>query len=56
MVAPALAELEPERERAAALAAHHGRSRRTAALLARRGFDPDSIETALGADVAPGAP
>ena len=53
---PALAELEPERERAAALAARLGRSRRTAALLARRGFDPDSIETAIGADVAPGAP
>jgi len=53
---PALAGLEPECERAAALASRHGRSRRTAALLARRGFDPDSIETAIGADVAPEAP
>jgi len=52
----ALSALEPERDRAAALAARLGRSRKTAALLGRRGFDPDAIEAVLGADVAPGAP
>ena len=55
VAAVALAALDPERERAASVAARLGRSRKTAALLARRGFDPDSIEAAVGPDVAPGA-
>lgn len=52
----AIGELVPERERAAALVARHGPGRKTAALLARRGFGPDAVETAAGPDVAPGAP
>jgi SOS response regulatory protein OraA/RecX len=55
VAAAALAALEPERERAASVAARLGRSAKTAALLARRGFDPDSIEAAVGPDVAPGS-
>jgi SOS response regulatory protein OraA/RecX len=51
--AVAVAALDPERARAAAVAARLGRSRRTAALLARRGFDPDSVEAVIGPDVAP---
>jgi regulatory protein len=50
-----LAALEPERQRAAAVAARLGRSAKTAAVLARRGFDADAIEAAVGPDVAPGA-
>ncbi len=55
IAAAALAALEPERQRASAVAARLGRSARTAALLARRGFDADSIEAAVGPDVAPGS-
>jgi len=56
VAASALAGLEPEHERAEVIAARLGRSRRTAALLARRGFDPAAVEAAIGADVAPEAP
>jgi SOS response regulatory protein OraA/RecX len=52
----AIAELVPEQERAAALVERHGPGRKTAALLARRGFGPDAVEKAAGADVASGAP
>lgn len=45
----AIAELAPESERASALVERGGDRRRTASLLARRGFDPDAIEAALGA-------
>jgi regulatory protein len=39
----AVAELAPERERAERIAADAGGGRRAALLLARRGFDPDTI-------------
>jgi regulatory protein len=48
----ALAALEPERERAIALAAKLGRSVKTAARLARKGFGADSIQAAVGSDIA----
>jgi regulatory protein len=47
-VEEALAALEPEHDRAAVLVARHGATARTAGMLARRGFDPDSAEAALG--------
>jgi SOS response regulatory protein OraA/RecX len=54
LVEAALAALEPERERAFALAARHGPSPATARLLARRGFGEEAVEAAcaggLGAD------
>jgi SOS response regulatory protein OraA/RecX len=50
----ALAGLEPEVERARAIAAANGRTTRTAAQLARKGFSEDAIETAIGADIAAG--
>ena len=40
----ALATLEPERDRAAVIAARRGRSLKTARYLASRGFDPDMLE------------
>ena len=40
----ALATLEPERDRAAEIAARRGRSLKTARYLASRGFDPDALE------------
>ena len=40
----ALAALEPERDRAAEIAARRGRSLKTARYLASRGFDPDTLE------------
>ena len=43
----AVGALEPESDRAAALVARHGATVKTAALLARRGFDPDSVEAAV---------
>jgi regulatory protein len=46
----ALAELEPERERAARVAARRGRSLATARLLARRGFDEDVAAAAVASD------
>ncbi|HVC88471.1 MAG TPA: regulatory protein RecX [Gaiellaceae bacterium] len=50
----AVAGLEPEADRARALVARLGRSAKTGAQLARKGFAEDSIEAALGADVAQG--
>lgn len=44
----ALGALEPEGDRATVLVARRGRSAKTAALLARRGFDLDAVEAALG--------
>ena len=44
----ALAEVEPERDRAVRLAATAGSSTRAARLLARRGFGEEAIETAVG--------
>ena len=44
----ALAELEPERDRALRLAASAGGAVRAARLLARRGFGEDAIEAAAG--------
>jgi SOS response regulatory protein OraA/RecX len=43
----ALAELEPERERAARIVAEQGGGAATARYLARRGFDEDTVETAF---------
>ena len=51
-LAAALAGIEPERERAVALAARLGRTAKTAAQLARKGFSEDAIESAVGSDVA----
>ena len=48
VVSEALAELEPERDRALRLAASAGGAVRTARLLARRGFGEDAIEAAAG--------
>jgi regulatory protein len=50
----ALAALEPEVERARAIALAQGRTARTAAQLARKGFSEDAIETAIGAEIAGG--
>jgi regulatory protein len=50
--AEALAALEPEAERAAALVAQLGRTTRTGARLARKGFGADTLEAALRLDVA----
>jgi SOS response regulatory protein OraA/RecX len=48
LVAEAVAELEPERERAKSLAAKRGADLKTARWLAGRGFDTSSIEDAMG--------
>jgi regulatory protein len=53
-VEEALSTLEPETERARALAARNGRSAKTAAQLARKGFGEEAIEAAVGVDVAAG--
>lgn len=53
-VAGAILGLEPERERARALVQRLGRSVRTAQQLARKGFAEESLEAAVGADVAEG--
>jgi SOS response regulatory protein OraA/RecX len=45
-VESALQALEPERERALALAARHGTGAATARLLARRGFGEEAVEAA----------
>ncbi len=50
----AIGVLESERERALALVERLGRSVRTAQQLARKGFGEESLEAALGADVAEG--
>jgi SOS response regulatory protein OraA/RecX len=51
--APALAALDPERERAARLAERRGTGARTARWLAARGFAPESIETAIAPSEGP---
>ena len=51
----AIAALEPEAERAGELVERLGRSAKTAQQLARKGFGEESLEAALGADVAEGA-
>jgi regulatory protein len=53
--AAAIDRLEPETIRAQELVERLGRSRRTAQQLARKGFSEESLEAALGADVAEGA-
>jgi SOS response regulatory protein OraA/RecX len=54
--ARAVASLEPERERALALAARRGAGPRTARWLAGRGFTADSIEAAVPAVAETGSP
>jgi regulatory protein len=49
-VEAALAALEPEARRAAALVARRGRTARTAAQLARKGFAADAIEAAFAGE------
>jgi regulatory protein len=51
-VAEAIAALAPEPERAAALVERLGRTPKTGAHLARKGFGQDALEAALGIDVA----
>jgi SOS response regulatory protein OraA/RecX len=51
-VAAAIGALVPEAERAAALVERLGRSAKTGARLARKGFGEDALEAALGIDVA----
>jgi regulatory protein len=51
-VAAAIESLVPESERAAALVERLGRTPKTGAHLARKGFGQDALETALGIDVA----
>jgi regulatory protein len=51
-ISEAIAGLEPEAERAAALVERLGRTRKTGAHLARKGFGEDALESALGIDVA----
>jgi regulatory protein len=50
----ALAAIEPERERAAAIVARRGGGPATARFLARRGFEEDAVDLAAGASVARG--
>lgn len=50
LVAEAVAALEPETLRAAALVSRRGPRRTSAAFLARRGFGEDAIESEFGAD------
>jgi regulatory protein len=50
--AEAIAALVPEAERAAAFVERLGRTRKTGAQLARKGFGEDALESALGIDVA----
>jgi SOS response regulatory protein OraA/RecX len=51
--APALAALEPERNRAVRLVERRGRGARTARWLAARGFAPESIEIAIAPSEEP---
>ena len=53
-VEQALANLEPEAARAAALVRRLGRTAKTAAQLRRKGFSEDSLESAIGAAIAAG--
>jgi SOS response regulatory protein OraA/RecX len=48
IVESALGSLAPEAARAAAIVAQRGRTPRTAALLARKGFSEESVETVIG--------
>jgi regulatory protein len=50
----ALAELDPELERARSLVAERGASPATARLLARKGFAEETVETAVAAGFAAG--
>jgi SOS response regulatory protein OraA/RecX len=50
--AEAIGRLVPEAERAAALVERLGRTPKTGAHLARKGFGEDALESALGIDVA----
>jgi regulatory protein len=50
----ALAALAPEAERAAELALRLGRTTKTAATLARKGFAVEALESAFGSDIAAG--
>jgi len=50
--AEAIGALAPEAERAAALVARLGRTPKTGAHLARKGFGEDALESALGIDPA----
>jgi len=50
----ALAAIEPERERAAAIVARRGAGQATARFLMRRGFDDDAVALAAAPPVAPG--
>jgi SOS response regulatory protein OraA/RecX len=52
LVADAICELEPERDRARRVVAARGPGIRTARELARRGFGEDAVESALGGVVA----
>ena len=52
VVATAIGALVPEAERAAALVERLGSTSKTGARLARKGFGHDSLEAALGMDVA----
>jgi SOS response regulatory protein OraA/RecX len=49
----ALAELQPERDRAEEIVASRGGGPATARYLARRGFDEEAVEAAASAPVAP---
>jgi len=51
-VAAAVAGLEPESERARAVVSRLGRTAKTAAQLARKGFSEDAIEAAIGSEFA----
>jgi regulatory protein len=53
LVGAALAELEPEAERAARVVSRRGADTKTVRLLAQRGFDPDVVDQVLSAGVAP---
>lgn len=55
-VEAALAGLEPEAARAGAIAATAGRTAKTAAQLGRKGFSEESIESAVGWEIAGGGP
>jgi SOS response regulatory protein OraA/RecX len=48
----ALAGLEPEADRAVAVAKRLGRSEKTAAQLLRKGFAQESVESAVGPGIA----
>jgi regulatory protein len=50
-VAEAIGALAPEAERAAALVEQFGRTPKTGARLARKGFGEDALEAALGIDL-----